>query len=133
MLPLQALTAKNPIKVDIAPIISRSSKLATYLGAFNNSNSHDDTVSFDIDFHQIIVDTGEPATFTPSRDDFISYIPFKGKVQGLGHMKIVGKITVRYTITDDNGAQSDSSAHKKWPNSQGTHLLEDTSQQQTML
>ena len=79
-------------------------KLATYLGAFNNSNSHDNTVPFDSDSHQIIIDTGASATFTPSRDDFISYTSFKGKVQGLGHMKIVGKGTVRYTITDENGA-----------------------------
>eukprot|EP00957_Ditylum_brightwellii_P176720 13460503-Ditylum_brightwellii.AAC.1 len=81
-----------------------STKLATYLGAFNSSNSYDDTVSFDFDSHQIIIDTGASAIFTPSRDDFISYAPFKGKVQGLDHMKIVGKGTVRYTITDDNSA-----------------------------
>eukprot|EP00957_Ditylum_brightwellii_P092821 7067366-Ditylum_brightwellii.AAC.1 len=78
-------------------------KLTTYLGAFNNSNSHDDTATFDSDSHQIIIDTGASATFTPSRDDFVSYTPFKGKVQGLDHMKIVGKGTVRYTIADDNG------------------------------
>ena len=83
-------------------------KLATYLGTFNKSNSHDDTVSFDSDSHQIIIDTGASATFTPSRDDFISYTSLKRKIQRLGHMKIVGKGTVRYTITDDNGAHVQS-------------------------
>eukprot|EP00957_Ditylum_brightwellii_P120056 9161241-Ditylum_brightwellii.AAC.1 len=60
--------------------------------------------SFFTTYHRNSYDTGASATFTPSKDSFISYTPFKGKVQGLGHMKIVGKGTVRHTITDDNGA-----------------------------
>eukprot|EP00957_Ditylum_brightwellii_P147325 11218305-Ditylum_brightwellii.AAC.1 len=33
----------------------------------------------------------------------MSYSPYKGKVQGLGSMQIIGKGTVHYYVNDDNG------------------------------
>eukprot|EP00957_Ditylum_brightwellii_P125532 9568628-Ditylum_brightwellii.AAC.1 len=37
------------------------------------------------------------------KNDFISYSPYKGKVQGIGSMHIIGKGTVHYYVNDDNG------------------------------
>eukprot|EP00957_Ditylum_brightwellii_P123679 9428927-Ditylum_brightwellii.AAC.1 len=51
----------------------------------------------------LIVDCGASVTFTPDKSDFISYKPHNGKVQGLGEKHTIGKGTVRYTITNDNG------------------------------
>jgi hypothetical protein len=70
---------------------------------YNNSITHDNLVNFDSDSKEIIIDTGASATFTMSKSDFISYTPYKGKVQGLGAMRIIGKGTVRYHVLDDNG------------------------------
>eukprot|EP00957_Ditylum_brightwellii_P092572 7049792-Ditylum_brightwellii.AAC.1 len=67
----QALIAVIPLVLTLLPLLQAvmmmrtrrmatqtlSAKLATYLGAFNNYNSHDYTVSFDSDSHQIIIDT----------------------------------------------------------------------------
>eukprot|EP00957_Ditylum_brightwellii_P176140 13412237-Ditylum_brightwellii.AAC.1 len=77
-------------------------KASAYLGAFNNSNTTSNTVSFASDSKILNVDCGTSATFTPDKSDFIDYKPYNGKVQGLGEKHIICKGTARYTITNDN-------------------------------
>eukprot|EP00957_Ditylum_brightwellii_P180586 13756026-Ditylum_brightwellii.AAC.1 len=76
---------------------------SAYLGAFNNPKTTNNTVSFGSNLKILIVDCGTSAMFTPDKNDFISYKPYNGKVQGPGKKHTIGKGTARYTITDNNG------------------------------
>ena len=64
------------------------------------STSH---VNFDTDSVEAILDTGCSSTLTSERDDFITYEPDSGQVEGLGTHNIIGKGTIRYKVLDDNG------------------------------
>ena len=67
------------------------------------SHLKSETISFDSDAQEAIVDTGCSRTLTYDRNDFITYDVTSGEVEGLGIHKIIGTGTVQYTVVDDTG------------------------------
>ena len=77
-------------------------KILAYISAHLSSTSSD-TITFDTDSKESIVDSGCSRTLTFDRKDFITYEETDGEVEGLGTHKIVGTGTVKYTVLDDDG------------------------------
>ena len=84
-------------------MLNRHTKMnmVSYMSAYlniNNSNS----IYFDANAIEGILDTGCSRTLTYDLNDFTAYKPTTGEVDGLGTHEILGKGTVKYTIRDDN-------------------------------
>ena len=69
-------------------------KFLAYISA-HLSRIKSDTIYFDTDTKEVIVDTGCSHTLTYDRNDFISYDITSDEVEGLGTHEIVGTGTVK--------------------------------------
>ena len=85
--------------------------ILSYISAYLNSNNSN-SISFDTNAIEAILDTGCSRTLTYDKNDFITYEPTTGEVDWLGTHKIIGKGTVKYTVMDDNGYKTDIITHK---------------------
>ena len=65
--------------------------------AYPSSNSNE-VVAFDTDYHQVIINTGATAAFSPCLQDFTEFMPMDSSVQGLSTLKIKGIGTIEYKI-----------------------------------
>ena len=94
-------TTSLPLVRTVLPI-ETVTNIKTFLGAHvaKRANTH---VHFDSDAVEIILDSGCSFTISFCRDDFISFRPSVGQVEGLGIHKIKGRGTVKYTVLDNNG------------------------------
>ena len=81
-------------------------KILAYISAHLSSTTSD-TITFDTDSKEAIIDTGCSRTLTYDRKDFITYKETDGEVEGLGTHKIIGTGTVKYTVLDDKGVKAD--------------------------
>ena len=81
-------------------------KILAYISAHLSSTSSD-TIYFDTDSKQAIIDTGCSRTLTYDRKDFITYEETDGEVKGLGTHHFFGTGTVKYTVLDDDGVKVD--------------------------
>ncbi len=73
--------------------------------AFTTQNTTN-TVKFDTDSVEIIIDTGATAAFSHCINDFKTFTCLKSKVNGLGSLTIKGVGTVEYPIINDNNDES---------------------------
>ena len=85
-------------------------KILAYISAYVNGVSAD-VISFDTDAKEAICDTGCSRTLTFDLNDFISYKPSSGEVEGSGKHNIVGVGTVKYTVVTDSGNTTDIIIH----------------------
>ena len=85
--------------------------ILSYISAYLNSNESN-CISFDTDAIEAILDTGCSRTLTYDKNDFITYEPTTGEVDGLGTHKIVREGAVEYTVMDDNGYKTDIIIHE---------------------
>ena len=84
-------------------------KILAYTSAHLGSSSN--TVSFESDTIEAVLDTGSSRTLTCDRKDFIRYTKTNRNVDGIGTHHIVGKDTLKYTATNDNGCETNMILH----------------------
>ena len=110
---MYSITTCNQPTIDNDPIIlghSTQMKILAYISA-HLSHTKSDTVAFDTDAKEAIVDTGCSRTLTFDRNDFITYDVISGEVEGLGTHQIIGTGTVEYTVVDDTGTSHPIRCH----------------------
>ena len=91
--------------------------------AYPSSNSNE-VVAFDTDSHQIIINAGATAAFSPCLQDFTEFMPMESSVHGLGTLKTKGIGTIEYKILKDKNILATVTIHGAYyVPSLGTQLL----------
>jgi hypothetical protein len=82
-------------------MLTHVQSLQANICAFTTQNTTN-TVKFDTDSVEIIIDTGATAAFSHCINDFKTFTCLKSKVNGLGSLTIKGVGTIEYPVINDN-------------------------------